>query len=276
VESSSGNLGVALSVVAASRGYGFICVTDVRCCEGTIATMRALGAEVIVVSDPHPERGLLGTRLDLVQKIASSDDHHVWLNQYVNTANPEAHSATTAPEVLAALPQVARVFVGVGTSGTAMGIADYFRRQAPHVRLIGVDSVGSVTFGGPALPRHIPGLGAAVPPPLYRQEALDEHLYIPEAETLRMCRELAARGFIMGGSTGTVLAGARRWLEAHPDASDTVSVAIAPDGGERYLASLYDECWVAERFGGELPAGSAAWVSAWTPINDAATPTSRR
>jgi N-(2-amino-2-carboxyethyl)-L-glutamate synthase len=276
VESSSGNLGVALSVVAASRGYGFICVTDVRCCEGTIALMRALGAEVIVVADPHPERGLLGTRIDLVQKIASSDDHHVWLNQYVNTANPEAHSTTTAPEMLAAFPQVARVFVGVGTSGTAMGIADYFRRQAPHVRLVGVDSVGSVTFGGPASPRHIPGLGAAVPPPIYRQDALDEHLYVPEAQTLRMCRELSARGFIMGGSTGTVLAGARRWLEAHPEASDTVSLAIAPDGGERYLATLYDESWVAERFGGELLGRSAAWTSAWTPAADAATTTSRR
>lgn len=272
VESSSGNLGVALSVVAASRGYGFICVTDVRCCEGVIALMRALGAEVIVVTEPHPERGLLGTRIDLVKKIASSDDHHVWLNQYTNTANPEAHTATTAPEMLAAFPRVARVFVGIGTSGTAMGISDYFRHQAPHVRLIGVDSIGSVTFGGPALPRHIPGLGAAVPPPLYRQDALDEHLYVPEAQTIQMCRRLSARGFIMGGSTGTVLAGAQRWLDAHPEASDTVSLAIAPDGGERYLATLYDECWAAERFGGELLAQSAAW----TPAADAATATSRR
>jgi cysteine synthase A len=194
----------------------------------------------------------------------------VWLNQYVNAANPGAHTATTAPEVLAAFPDVERVFVGVGTSGTAMGLAEHLRGVAPHVRLIGVDSVGSVTFGGPARTRHIPGLGAAVVPPIFRQDALDEHVYVPETETVGMCRELSARGFVLGGSTGTVLAGARRWLLAHPEETGTVSVAISADGGERYLASLYDDDWVSERFGGEEP------VSAHCPDADLEAATSNR
>jgi cysteine synthase A len=271
VESSSGNLGIALSLVAASRGYRFICVTDVRCNEAAMALMRAVGAEVIVVTDPHPERGYLGSRNDLVHEMATSDGH-VWLNQHENPANPAAHSATTAPEVLAAFPDVARVFVGVGTSGTAMGFADHLRREAPHVRLIGVDSIGSVTFGGPATTRHIPGLGAGVVPPVYRHDALDEHLYVPEAETVRMCRELTALGFVMGGSTGTVLVGARHWLEEHPDACGTVSVAVAPDGGERYLASLYDDDWVAEAFGAEL----LAMHRAGEPVESALAAAGRR
>jgi cysteine synthase A len=261
VESSSGNLGVALSLVAAARGYGFVCVTDVRCNASTIALMRAVGAEVIVVAEPHPERGFLGTRTDLVREIAASD-RCVWLNQHASPANPEAHSATTAPEVLAAFPHVERIFVGVGTSGTAMGFADHLCSEAPHVRLIGVDSIGSVTFGGPSLTRHIPGLGAGVVPPIYRHDALDEHLSVPEAETVRMCRELSALGFVMGGSTGTVLAGARRWLEAHPEASESVSVAVAPDGGERYSASLYDDDWVRQTYGDGLLDGIAAPVTA--------------
>jgi hypothetical protein len=77
-----------------------------------------------------------------------------------------------------------------------------------------------------------------------------------------MCRELSARGFVLGGSTGTVLAGARRWLLAHPEETGTVSVAISADGGERYLASLYDDDWVSERFGVEEP------VSAHCPDAD--------
>lgn len=251
VESSSGNLGVALSLVAAARGYRFLCVTDSRCNPATIRLMTALGAEVEVITRPHPERGLLGARLERVAELIRSRPGHVWLNQYRNPANPAAHEATTGPEILAAFPEVTTVFIGVGTAGTLMGCSAHLRSHAPGVRIVGIDSVGSVTFGGPSGVRHIPGLGAGVVPAQFCASAVDDHWIVSEPETVRMCRRLAGRGFLFGGSTGTVLAGACAWLAHHPEARRGLSVAIAPDGGERYLDTLYDDAWVLERYGAE-------------------------
>lgn len=261
VESSSGNLGVALSLVAAARGYGFVCVTDSRCNAATIRLMTTLGAQVEVVTRPHPEHGLLGARLERVAELLRARPGHVWLNQYRNPANPGAHEMTTGPEILAAFPDVTTVFIGVGTAGTVMGCSAHLRAHAPGVRIVGIDSVGSVTFGAPAGVRHIPGLGAGVVPAQFRSAALDDHWNVPEADTVRMCRQLADRGFLFGGSTGTVLAGARAWLAEHPEARRGLCVAIAPDGGERYLDTLYDDSWVVERYGPHDDSEATAWSS---------------
>src|SRR3954471_12300432 len=87
VESSSGNLGVALSMLAASKGYRFLCVTDTRCNLSTRRLMEALGSQVHVVSEPAPVGGLLGARLDHVRSLLASDERYVWLNQYTNPGN---------------------------------------------------------------------------------------------------------------------------------------------------------------------------------------------
>src|SRR6202042_1347444 len=99
VESSSGNLGVALSMIAASKGYRFLCVTDSRCNPSTRLLMQALGGEVHLVTEPDPESGFLGARLDYVRALCASDDRYVWLNQYANPGNWMAHYRTTAPSI---------------------------------------------------------------------------------------------------------------------------------------------------------------------------------
>ena len=97
VESSSGNLGVALSVIAASRGYRFLCVTDARCNRPTIRLMEALGTQVHVIEEPDLHGGFLGARIAYVRALCASDDRYVWLNQYSNQGNWRAHYRTTAP-----------------------------------------------------------------------------------------------------------------------------------------------------------------------------------
>src|SRR6202012_548313 len=97
LESSSGNLGVALSMIAASKGYRFLCVTDSRCNLSTRLLMEALGSEVHVVSDPDAAGGFLGARLDYVRALCASDDRYVWLNQYTNQGNWRGHYRTTGP-----------------------------------------------------------------------------------------------------------------------------------------------------------------------------------
>ena len=249
VESSSGNLGVALSLVAASRGYRFVCVTDSRCTTSAIRLMRSLGATVRVVTEPHPVNGFLGALLELVNRLTHENADYLWLIQYAIPANWVAHHQSTGPEILKAFPEIDVLFVGAGTTGTLMGCARYFRGAKPSVTIVAVDAVGSVTFGQPAARRMIPGLGTGVRPQLLDESYVDDVVFVPEAQTLLTCRMLARHGFLFGGSTGTVVGGAVSWLAANDSDEDLTAVAIAPDFGDRYLDTVYHDEWVTGHYG---------------------------
>lgn len=248
IESSSGNLGVALSMVCASRGYKFTCVTDPNACDHAVKLMRAQGANVIIVTERDAEGGFLGSRIDLIKKMCSEDSSYLWVNQYANISNWRAHYLMTAPEVHQAFPAVDYLVVGVGTSGTAMGCARYFREQSPETEIIGVDAEGSVTFGGPPGKRHIPGLGTSRKPELADVSLLNKLMYVDEASAVEMCRLMASRGLSVGGSTGSVLCAVQR-LSANLSRNDVV-VVISPDMADKYLDSIYNDSWVHQRFPG--------------------------
>lgn len=247
VESSSGNLGVALSMVAASKGYRFVCVTDERCNAATKRLMKALGAEVHTITTPSKDGGLLGARLEFIRRLCAADQRYVWLDQYDNKNNWQAHYKTTAPSILREFPGLDVLFVGAGTTGTLMGCARYLRKWHPHIRVVAIDAVGSVSFGRPAGRRMIPGLGMGMRPPMLDQSYVDDVVLVEEADAIRICHRLAGRGFLFGGSTGTVVAGALRWLAEH-DEGDLTTVAIAPDFGERYIDTIYNQTWLDEHF----------------------------
>jgi len=248
VESSSGNMGVALSVVARSQGLRFTCVTDPRCTMAARSLMTSLGARVHVVDEPHPDEGYLGARIRYVRELCRCDDRVVWLNQYANDGNWLAHFLTTGPEILKQFPDLDVLFVGAGTTGTLMGCARYLRENRPSARIVAVDAAGSVTFGTLPMTRMIPGLGASVRPALLEESFVDDVVLVPETETVRTCRLLAARGFLFGGSTGTVVAGAFSWLRRYGQASARTAVAVAPDLGDHYLETIYRDEWVAETY----------------------------
>ena len=260
IESSSGNLGVALSMIAASKGYRFLCVTDSRCNLSTRLLMEALGATVHVITEPDPVSGLLGARIDYIRALCAADDRFVWLNQYTNPNAWRAHFRTTAPAIAQEFPDLDVLFVGAGTTGTLMGCARYFREWHPHVRVVAVDPVGSVSFGARPGRRMIPGLGMAVRPPLLDESYVDDVMYVEEPDTVRACHRLARSGFLFGGSTGTVVSGATAWLSLH-DTREYTAVAIAPDLGERYLDTIYQSNWLTDLYGeailrsGELASG---------------------
>ena len=136
VESSSGNLGVALSMIAASRGYRFLCVTDSRCNLATRQLMEALGATVHVITEPDPVGGLLGARMNFIRELCADDDRYVWLNQYTNANAWKAHYRTTAPAIARQFPALDVLFVGAGTTGTLMGCARWFKQRRPSVRIV--------------------------------------------------------------------------------------------------------------------------------------------
>jgi 2,3-diaminopropionate biosynthesis protein SbnA len=251
VESSSGNLGVALSMIAASKGYGFLCVTDSRCNLSTKRLMQAFGSQVHVITEPDPVGGLLSARINYVRGLCASDDRYVWLNQYANPQNWKAHYRKTAPAIARQFPQLDVLFVGAGTCGTLMGCAHYFREWHRPVRVVAVETVGSVSFGGPPGRRMIPGLGMSVRPPMLDESYLDEVVRVEEADTIRACHRLAGTGFLFGGSTGTVVSGAMSWLTLHAS-QDLTAVAIAPDFGERYLDTVYHTDWVLDLYGEDV------------------------
>jgi cysteine synthase A len=251
VESSSGNLGVALSMLAASKGYGFVCVTDSRCNLATRRLMEALGARVHIITEPAADGGFLGARLNYVRALCAADDRYVWLNQYGNPNNWMAHHRTTAPSIAREFPELDVLFVGAGTTGTLMGCARFFREWHRPVRIVAVDAVGSVSFGGDPARRMIPGLGMNVRPPMLDTDYVDDVVRVEEADTIRTCHRLARRGFLFGGSTGTVVTGATRWLDDH-DAQGLTAVAISPDLGERYLDTVYQTNWVEDLYGADV------------------------
>lgn len=251
IESSSGNMGVALSIVAASRGYRFICVTDVRCTPTARRLMEALGSEVHVVTEPDRENGFLAARLSYVRQLCAANRDYLWLNQYANEGNWMGHYRTTASEIAKAFPLLDVLFVGAGTTGTLMGCANYFRENQPSVTIVAVDSVGSVTFGEPPDRRLIPGLGTSVRPGILDMSYVDDVVHVSETETVRMCRRLVSRGFLFGGSTGTVVSGALAWMTANGVDGDATAVAISPDFGTNYLETIYDDEWLARSYGSQ-------------------------
>lgn len=253
VESSSGNLGVALSMVAASKGYQFLCVTDSRCNLPARRLMEALGSRVhlVAATASDTDGGLLGARIDYVRSLCASDDRYVWLNQYANPSNWRAHYRTTAPAIIRQFPHLDVLFVGAGTTGTLMGCARFLKEWHRPVRIVAVDSVGSVTFGGRPSRRMIPGLGTSVRPQLLDESYVDDVVHVEETDTIRTCHRLARHGFLFGGSTGTVVSGAVDWLARH-GAHELTAVAIAPDLGERYLDTIYQSTWTRDRYGDDL------------------------
>jgi 2,3-diaminopropionate biosynthesis protein SbnA len=251
VESSSGNLGVALSMIAASKGYRFVCVTDSRCNLSTRRLMEALGSQVHVITTPDEVTGFLGARLDYVRRLCAADARYVWLNQYTNDENWRAHCRTTAPAIARHFPRLDVLFVGAGTTGTLMGCARFFREWNRPVRVIAVDAVGSVTFGGPPGRLMIPGLGTSVGAHFLDESIIDEVVMVEEPDTIRACHRMASRGFLFGGSTGTVVSGAMGWLARH-DTPELTAVAIAPDFGERYLDTIYQSSWLQEMYGTDV------------------------
>jgi len=247
IESSSGNLGVALSMICAERKYRFTCVCDPNVSPSNLKLMKALGAVIVQVDTKDDNGGYLGTRIAYVRQAVAADPNCLWLNQYSNPANPETHARTTATSIFNSFTRVNYLFVGAGTTGTLMGCVDFFKQHSPCTKIVAVDSLGSVTFGGPAGKRHIPGLGSSQMPPLFRADDLHALEVIEERDTIQMCRYMAREnGLLFGGSTGTVLAGVMAWKDRiHPDAT---VVAISPDAGERYLDTIYNDDWVRTRF----------------------------
>jgi cysteine synthase len=196
-----------------------------------------------VVEERDPANGYLGSRLRKIDEILKSDPNAVWLNQYANTANKDAHAEQTANEIAREFDKVDWVFVGTGTTGTLSGVSERLHQIFPDVKVVAVEPVGSVTFGGAAAKRNIPGIGTSVRPKLADLAKPDRIVEVSEATTVEACLSFVRDyHLLVGGSTGTVLAAVQRLAPEFKE-GDTI-VAISADLGEKYLDTVYDPIWV--------------------------------
>ncbi|MBW3574579.1 MAG: 2,3-diaminopropionate biosynthesis protein SbnA [Actinobacteria bacterium] len=245
VESTSGNLGIALAMAARVHGLPFTCVVDPNIAPANLRLLECLGARVEMVLEQDECGGYLGTRVRRVQELLHSLPDAVWINQYANARNWRAHYHLTAREILADLDGPVDVLVlGISTSGTILGLARRLRLVFPCLRVIAVDAAGSVIFGGHSGPRRIPGLGASRVPELFSPDEIDDVVVVSDREAASGCRSLlAAEGIFAGGSSGAVVAGIEKLI---PRLSGPARIlTLLADRGERYLDLVYDDEWVA-------------------------------
>ncbi len=230
VEPTSGNTGIAIAMIAAARGYKAVIVMPDTMSKERISLMRAYGAEVVLSPGAQGMKGAV----DLAEKIRAERDGFV-CGQFGNPANIAAHRTGTGKEILRDLPDVDYVFAGVGTGGTASGIALAFADAGSEAKVIGVEPAESpLLTEGHAGPHKIQGIGANFVPSNFRSELVPEVWTVASDDAIEMSVALAREeGIFAGISSGASAAAAIGMAEKDPSAR---IVAVLPDGGEKYMS----------------------------------------
>jgi cystathionine beta-synthase len=249
VESTSGNTGFALAVLAAERGYAFTAVVDRHACRDKLRAMTALGAELVYVSDDGDENLATAAREELAEQLAARSPNAIFTEQHNNPSNADGYAAL-ATELTDALPGGIDHLVGaVGTGGSLCGTARVLVQTFPQMVVIGVEPVGSIAFGGPGGPYYQSGTGT---PPgaelgaLVEYDLIDAGRKVSDRAAFATARAVARHtGLLVGGSAGGVLYEALREL-AHVPVASTM-VALVCDAGEKYLDSVFDDGWMRDR-----------------------------
>jgi cysteine synthase A len=256
VESTSGNFGVALAASCQSLGLRLVCVVDPNVAPTNRYLIERLGATVEMVARRDPQGGYLGARLDRVRELLREEPGAFWTNQYANEWNWMAHYVGTGRELADQFADAGThldyFFAAVSSGGTITGCARALRERFPDVRVVAVDVKGSVIFGGPSGPRHVPGPGSSRVPEILDRSLIDDVVHVDEISMIAECRRLLRReGLFVGGSSGAVVRGVRDFFarERRVRARCPVVAVVFPDRGERYFDSIYDDQWVGDRYG---------------------------
>jgi cysteine synthase A len=250
IESSSGNFASALAAFCKLLGLKFIPVIDPNI-QGTYESfLRRLCETVVKVEERDDTGGFLKTRLAMVKHLCETIKDSYWPNQYGNPDAMEAHYELTGGEIVADFPAMDYVFIGVSTAGTISGVSRRLKERWPGVKIIAVDTAGSVIFGDKPRKRHIPGVGSSIVPPLIRSALVDDVVLIPEKETAETCRELlATQGLFVGGSSGTAYAAIKRYAERIIKTTNgkiPTVLMVCADRGTPYLDTVFDTTWAAK------------------------------
>jgi cystathionine beta-synthase len=244
VEPTSGNTGVGLAQAAAVKGYRCIFVMADKQSDEKAALLRAYGAEVVVCPsdvDPDDERSYYRVSDRLARETPGG-----WKpDQYANPANPEAHRATTGPEIWdATVGRVTHLVVALGTGGTVSGIGRYLKERRPEVVVVGADPAGSVYSGDAPRAYLTEGIGEDFWPSTYDANICDVVVRVSDRDSMLMARAATRReGILMGESCGTAIWAALQ-VARELDDPDALFVVLLADSGRNYLGKLYSDEWL--------------------------------
>jgi cystathionine beta-synthase len=222
--------------------------------EEKIRVLRAYGARVVVTPtnvEPEDPRSYYSVAKQIVKDTPNS----ILANQYHNPVNPQTHYDSTGPEIWQQTAGQIDVFVcGMGTGGTITGVGRYLKQMNPKIQIVGVDPVGSILhdyfYTGKMTEAHsykTEGIGEDFIPSNYDFDVIDDMVRVNDKETFLMTRRLVREeGMFVGGSSGSAVAGALRYVAERELGPDKMVVVLLPDGGSRYLSKVFDDNWMRE------------------------------
>lgn len=258
IEATSGNTGIGLATVAATKGYKAILVMPDRMSMEKVNYLRAIGAEVILAPSVGPEDPR--NNVNVAARLAAETPNSLWTNQYKNIANPAAHYATTGPEIWRQTAGQIKVLVaGMGTGGTISGTGKFLKEQNPDIKVVGVDVRGSLIKESWEAGHQVSddeyerdkfmveGIGKYFIPDTMNLSIADEIIRLEDKDCFLMARSVAHNeGIFAGGSSGGAIAGAIRSRYVQALRPGELAVVILPDSGNRYVSRIYNDDWMRE------------------------------
>ena len=257
IEGTSGNTGMGLALVAIAKGYKCIFTTTDKQSQSKIDILRAVGAEVLVCpTNVEPEDPQ--SYYSVAKRLSSELSNSFYPNQYDNKSNLLAHYETTGPEIWEQTEGAITHYVaGMGTGGTISGVGKFLKEQNPDIKVIGIDSFGSVykkyfetgEFDKNEIkPYMTEGIGEDIIPGTIDFSYVDQVIQVGDKEAALRTRELASKeGLFIGWSCGAAVEGALEYLKNHPLSANDTMVVILPDSGTRYLNKVYNDDWMKEQ-----------------------------
>lgn len=247
IESSSGNMGIALAHLCAHYGLKVKIVTDPNSNPLNRAIMQNYGAEVIEVQEKSEQHGWHGARIDKVKALLAANPDMYWTNQYENPLNPNAH-INTMNEILNAVDgELDYMFVCASSCGTLMGCHQAIKERGSKTKLVVIDAEGSILFNDQPGNKVIPGHGSSNRSKLLDAHAPDLVLLAKDEECIEGCqRLLSEQGILAGGSSGGAYFTATKFIALQD--TPVTCVMIICDRGERYLDTIYNPKWKEEKF----------------------------